>query len=146
MEVSEGLPAPATRVASSADGASRLWGWGRKGGSGRRPQPHAGPKPTAQQQAAQDYHTLLQQTVASGWDRGLLGRQGSGQMGGDGQHQPVAAYARGFLAARLVPFPADRFETPEEETPEEAQFNPVAARGASKEASGWATGVSLSST
>ena len=129
MEVSDGLPAPATRVASSADGASRLWGWGRKGGSGRRPQPHAGPKPTAQQQAARDYHTLLQQTVASGWDHGLLGRsQGSGQKGGDGQHQPVAAYARGFLAARLVPFPADRFDT------SKAQFNPVTAGGASKEA------------
>ncbi len=62
--------------------------------------------------------------VASGWDHGLLGRsQGSGQKGGDGQHQPVAAYARGFLAARLVPFPADRFDT------SKAQFNPVTAGG-----------------
>ncbi len=64
-----------------------------------------------------------------GWDHGLLGRsQGSGQKGGDGQHQPVAAYARGFLAAHLVPFPADRFDT------SKAQFNPVTAGGASKEA------------
>ncbi len=65
-----------------------------------------------------------------GVGHGLLGRsQGSGQKGGDGQHQPVAAYVRGFLAARLVPFPADRFDT------SKAQFNPVTAGGgASKEA------------
>ncbi len=100
-------------------------------GARRRPQPHAGPQIAAQQQAAQDHHTLLQETVAAGGSGRLLdwiqgrGRAaravGHSQQGGNSQHQPVAAYARGFLAARLVPFPAYRFETPE------ALFNPVAA-------------------
>ena len=46
---------------------------------------------------------------------------GHGQQGGNGQHQPVAAHARGIQAARLVPLPADGLQTAE------ALLNPVAA-------------------
>ena len=46
---------------------------------------------------------------------------GHGQQGGNRQHQPVAAHARGIQAARPVPLPADGFQAPE------ALLNPVAA-------------------
>ena len=110
-------------------------------GTGRRPQPHAGPQTTAQQR-----HALLQEAVVTRGQRRLLGRSqrgggptqaagfpvaglrvlaaravGHGQQGGNRQHQPMAAHTRGVPAAGLVPLPAYRFEAPE------ALFDPIAA-------------------
>ena len=44
---------------------------------------------------------------------------GHGQQGGNRQHQPVPAHARGVQAARLVPLPAYGFQAPE------PLFNPM---------------------
>ena len=145
MEECDAGPAPRARVDSGAAGVHPAQARAEVG-AGRRPQPHAGPQIAAQQEAAQQGHALLQQAVAARGQRILVGRVqlgggpaqvpglpvaglgflparavGHGQQGGNGQHQPVAAHARGIQAARLVPLPADGLQTAE------ALLNPVAA-------------------
>ena len=162
MEECDAGPAPRARVGSGAAGVQPAQARAEVG-TGRRSQPHAGPQIAAQQQAAQQRHALLQEAVAARGQRILVGRVqlgggpaqapglpvaglrflaaravGHGQQGGNRQHQPVAAHARGIQAARLVPLPADGFQAPE------ALLNPV--RQAYRVGSVSATGVSVSST
>ena len=145
MEECDAGPAPRARVGSGAAGVQPAQARAEVG-TGRRSQPHAGPQIAAQQQAAQQRHALLQEAVAARGQRILVGRVqlgggpaqapgcpvaglrflaaravGHGQQGGNRQHQPVAAHARGIQAARLVPLPADGFQAPE------ALLNPIAA-------------------
>ena len=145
MEESDAGPAPTARVDSGAAGVHPAQAPAEVG-AGRRSQPHAGPQIAAQLEAAQQGHALLQEAVAARGQRILVGRVqlgggpaqapglpvaglgflparavGHGQQGGNGQHQPVAAHARGIQAARLVPLPADGFQTAE------PLFDPVAA-------------------
>ena len=116
----------------------------------RKSGPHAGPEITAQQQVPQQRHALLQEAVATRGQRRSLGRSqlgrrpaqapggqvprlrflaaravGHGQQGGNRQHQPMAAHARGVQAARLVPLPTQG--VPDGLHPPEALLNPVAA-------------------
>ena len=103
MEECDEGPAPAARVSSGAAGVHLPQAGdplGAEVGAGRRPQPHAGPQIAAQQQAAQQRHALLQQTVAARGQRRLLGRV---QLGGGPAQAPGRQVPRfRFLAARTV--------------------------------------------
>ena len=150
-------PAPRARVGSGAAGFQPAQAGdplGAEVGTGRGPQPHAGPQIAAQQPAAQPRHALRQQAVATRGQRRLLGRShtqrvpgggpaqvpglpvaslrvltartvGHGQQSGNRQHQPVAAHTGGVPAAGLVPLPTQR--VPDGLQAPEALLNPVAA-------------------
>ncbi len=99
MEESDAGPAPATRVGSGAAGV-RLAQARAEVGARRRPQPHAGPEITAQQQVPQQRHALLQEAVATRGQRRSLGRS---QLGRRPAQAPPGARCRASASSRRVP-------------------------------------------
>ena len=93
------VPAPRARVGSGAAGVQPAQARAEVG-TGRRPQPHAGPQIPAQQQAAQQRHALLQEAVAT---RGAATACWAAVNAAGGRRRRPGARWRASASSRRVP-------------------------------------------